>query len=44
MTVTIEELEALKELNDDLEETHIENEKQLQEEIGKIKYIIINNK
>jgi len=35
MTVTIEELEALKELNDDLEETHIENEKQLQEEIGK---------
>jgi len=34
MNETIEELEALKELNDALEETHIENEKQLQDEIG----------
>ncbi|CAG8525134.1 15381_t:CDS:10 [Acaulospora morrowiae] len=31
--VTIEDLEALKELNDELEESHIENEKQLQAEI-----------
>ena len=30
----IEDLEALKELNDELEESHIENEKQLQAEIG----------
>ncbi|PWN51530.1 hypothetical protein IE53DRAFT_378882 [Violaceomyces palustris] len=29
----IEDLEALKELNDELEETHIETEKQLQEEV-----------
>ncbi|CAG8551228.1 227_t:CDS:10, partial [Funneliformis mosseae] len=33
MRVTIEDLEALKELNDELEESHIENEKQLQAEI-----------
>ncbi|CAG8719003.1 13213_t:CDS:2, partial [Acaulospora colombiana] len=31
--VIIEDLEALKELNDELEESHIENEKQLQTEI-----------
>ena len=30
MRVTIEDLEALKELNDELEESHIENEKQFQ--------------
>lgn len=30
----IEDLEALKELNDELEETHVETEKQLLEEIG----------
>ncbi|KAH8119806.1 dynactin [Phellopilus nigrolimitatus] len=33
MTITIEDLEALKELNDELEENHVETEKQLQEEI-----------
>ncbi|CAO1624285.1 unnamed protein product [Sympodiomycopsis kandeliae] len=33
MTSTIEELESLKELNEELEEIHIETEKQLQEEI-----------
>ncbi|KAG9306594.1 hypothetical protein G9A89_004791 [Geosiphon pyriformis] len=33
MRMTIEDLEALKELNDELEESHIENEKQLQTEI-----------
>ncbi|CAG8527533.1 5155_t:CDS:10, partial [Dentiscutata heterogama] len=35
MKNTIEDLEALKELNDELEESHIENEKQLQEEIDR---------
>lgn len=34
MRVVIEDLEALKELNDELEEGHIEAEKQLNEEIG----------
>jgi len=34
MKATIEDLEALKELADELEESHIENEKQLQAEIG----------
>ncbi|RXK41589.1 dynactin 1 [Tremella mesenterica] len=33
MRVTIEDLEALKELNDELEETHVEAEKQLNEEL-----------
>ncbi|CED83455.1 Microtubule-associated protein dynactin DCTN1/Glued [Phaffia rhodozyma] len=33
MRITIEDLEALKELNDELEENHVETEKQLQEEI-----------
>lgn len=33
MAATVEELEALKELNEELEEVHIETEKQLQEEI-----------
>lgn len=33
MRITIEDLEALKELNDELEENHIETEKALQEEI-----------
>jgi dynactin 1 len=35
MRVAIEDLEALKELNEEIEENHIENEKQLQAEIGK---------
>lgn len=30
----VEELEALRELADELEESHIETEKQLQEELG----------
>lgn len=34
MHAVIQDLEALKELNDELEENHVENEKQLQEEIG----------
>ncbi|KAL1626396.1 pre-rRNA processing protein [Neofusicoccum ribis] len=33
LKVTIEELETLKELNDELEVNHVENEKQLQEQI-----------
>jgi dynactin 1 len=33
MMLTIEDLESLKELNDELEETHLETEKQLQEEV-----------
>lgn len=34
MRITIEDLEALKELSDELEENHIETEKQLYEDIG----------
>ena len=34
MRVTIEDLEALKELNDELEENHVETERSLNEEIG----------
>ncbi|CAO1632541.1 unnamed protein product [Parajaminaea phylloscopi] len=33
MATTIEDLEALKELNEELEEVHVETEKQLQEEV-----------
>jgi len=36
MRSTIEDLEALRELNDELEESHVENEKQLMAEIGKL--------
>ena len=36
MRVTIEDLEALKELNDELEENHVETERSLHEEIGMI--------
>jgi dynactin 1 len=35
MRLTIEELEMLKELADELEEQHVEAEKALQEDIGK---------
>ena len=35
MRVAVEDLEALKELADELEENHMETEKQLQAEIGK---------
>ena len=34
MRITIEDLEALKELSDELEENHAETEKQLQEDLG----------
>lgn len=34
MRITIEDLEALKELNDELEENHIETEKVMQEDLG----------
>ena len=36
MRITIEDLEALKELNDELEENHMETEKQLHEDLGKL--------
>jgi dynactin 1 len=36
MHLVVEDLEALKELADELEDNHIETEKQLQAEIGKI--------
>src|ERR1700722_14157485 len=34
MRITIEDLEALKELNDELEENHVETEKGMQEDLG----------
>ena len=34
MRITIEDLEALKELNDEMEENHLETEKALQEELS----------
>lgn len=34
MRITIEDLEALKELSDELEENHMETEKALQEDLG----------
>jgi len=34
MRITIEDLEALKELNDELEENHMETEKSLHEDLG----------
>jgi len=36
MRITIEDLEALKELSDELEENHVETEKTLYEDIGKL--------
>jgi dynactin 1 len=36
MRIAIEDLEALKELNDELEESHVETERALQEEIGRL--------
>jgi dynactin 1 len=36
MRIAIEDLEALKELNDELEENHVETEKSLQEEISRL--------
>lgn len=34
MRITIEDLEALKELNDELEEGHVEAERGMQEDLG----------
>lgn len=34
MRITVEDLEALKELSDELEENHVETEKQLNEDLG----------
>lgn len=34
MRITIEDLEALKELNDELEENHVETEKVMQEDLS----------
>lgn len=34
MRITIEDLEALKELNDELEENHMETEKAMQDDLG----------
>lgn len=39
MRITIEDLEALKELNDELEENHIETEKALHEDLGQFLHI-----
>lgn len=44
MKVTIEDLEALKALNDELEENHVEAEKQLQIEIGESFVLLIVDK
>jgi dynactin 1 len=41
MRITIEDLESLKELNDELEESHVETEKALQEEIGQFRSVIL---
>lgn len=38
MRITIEDLEALKELSDELEENHVETEKQLHEDLGLSQY------
>jgi dynactin 1 len=40
MRITIEDLEALKEMNDELEEGHVETEKQLQAELGGLRRIV----
>lgn len=36
MRIHIEDLEAIKEMNDEMEESHVETEKHLQETIGEI--------
>jgi len=40
MRITIEDLEALKELNDELEENHVETEKAMQEDLGEEAFLI----
>lgn len=39
MRITIEDLEALKELNDEIEEDHVETEKTLQKDLGMIRSV-----
>jgi hypothetical protein len=41
MRITIEDLEALKELNDELEENHVETEKAMQEDIGHFSFHLL---
>jgi hypothetical protein len=41
MRITIEDLEALKELSDEMEENHLETEKALQEDLGRFIYHVI---
>ena len=41
MRITIEDLEALKELSDELEENHTETEKQLHEDLGV--FVLLNS-
>jgi hypothetical protein len=43
MRITIEDLEALKELSDELEENHMETEKQLHEDLGLWNFIMISS-
>lgn len=41
MRATVEDLEALKELNDELEENHVETENQLLEELGEFTVVYL---
>ncbi|EMR08577.1 hypothetical protein PNEG_03053 [Pneumocystis murina B123] len=43
MNITIQDLESLKELNDELEENHLENERQMREELEYKDSILIEN-
>jgi dynactin 1 len=43
MKAEIEDLEALKELNDELEENHVESEKALQDEIGTSPTVVLGH-
>lgn len=40
MRITIEDLEALKELNDELEENHLETEKIMQDDLSELSCIL----
>jgi dynactin 1 len=40
MRITIEDLESLKELSDELEENHVETEKSLQEDLSEPGFIL----
>lgn len=43
MRITIEDLEALKELSDELEENHMETEKQLHEDLSTHRFFSLEN-